>query len=373
MLYTNADVFLPDGFRRCAFRAENGVFAAILPDTDGADGVDLAGAKVLPGLVDLHVHGCMGADCSDGDPAGLHRIAAYLAAHGITSFAPTTTTTPLAALSDALAAIRDAAEHPTAGEARIAGAHMEGPFLSERRKGAQNGMYLRQPDADLFAELQAASGNRIRIVDVAPELPGAIAFAKTVSGHCTVSAAHTDADYDTAKAFFAAGATHLTHLFNAMPPIHHRAPGVIGAASETDSVVAELIADGFHVHPSAVRMAFRLFPDRICLASDALRCCGMPDGAYSLGGQPIVLADGVARLSDGTLAGSATNLFACMRRAIRFGIPEAAAIRAATAVPARQLGLYDRIGSIEVGKAADFLVCDQDLRLRRVALGGTFL
>ena len=165
--------------------------------------------------------------------------------------------------------------------------------------------------------------------------------------------------------------THLTHLFNAMPPLHHRKPGVIGAAAEAEQVAAELITDGQHIHPSAVRLAFRLFgPERMVIISDALRCCGMPDGEYELGGQAVFLKGGVARLADGTIAGSATNLYDCMLRAISFGIAKEDAVRAATWNPARQIGCLDTVGSIADGKRADFVVCDENLNRKAVWLGG---
>ena len=182
--------------------------------------------------------------------------------------------------------------------------------------------------------------------------------------------AHTDASYEEAKAVFEAGASHLTHTFNAMPGIHHRKPGPIGAASERGDVAAELICDGLHVHPSAVRMAFRLFPGRVCLISDSLRCCGMPDGEYELGGQQVFLSGGVARLADGTIAGAASDLYADMRNAVAFGIPKEEAILAATIRPAREIGRESEIGSIETGKLADFVVCGEDLKLRAVYIGG---
>ena len=210
----------------------------------------------------------------------------------------------------------------------------------------------------------------MRIVDVAAELPGAVDFAAQAAKLCTVSIAHTDCSYEDAAAVFAAGARHLTHLYNAMPGIHHRKPGPIGAASERENVIAELICDGQHVHPSAVRMAFRLFPGRICLISDALRCCGMPDGQYTLGGQDVWLENNLARLADGTIAGSATNLYLCMQKAISFGIPMEQAIRSATIIPARQIGREAEIGSIEPGKLADFVVCAPDLTPKAVYLGG---
>ena len=239
-----------------------------------------------------------------------------------------------------------------------------------KKKGAQNGAYLKEPDFAAFKRLYDASEGLLRIADVAAELPGAVEFAEKASKLCTVSIAHTDCTYEEATAVFDAGASHLTHLYNAMPGIHHRKPGPIGAGSEREAVAAELICDGQHIHPSAVRMAFRLFPGRICLVSDALRCCGMPDGQYTLGGQDVFLSGGVAKLADGTLAGSATNLYDCMRKAVEFGIPKEKAILSATLIPARELGCENEIGSIAAGKRADFVVCDEEVNRKTVFLCG---
>ena len=372
MLYTNASVFLENtGLTPASFRVEDGVFTELLPpEVREADAVDLGGALVLPGLIDLHTHGNSGADFSDGDDAGLRRMAAFLARSGVTGFAPASMTLPYETLAAAFATAKRLHDQPPGDCARLLGVNMEGPFFSEKKKGAQNAAYLKAPDFEAFKALYEGCGGLIRIVDLAPELPGAADFTRRASGLCTVSVAHTDASYEQAAAVYAAGATHLTHLYNAMPPIHHRTPGVIGAASENEAVYAELICDGYHVHPSAVRMAFKLFPGRICLISDALRCCGMPEGAYELGGQAVFLKGGVARLADGTIAGSASTLFDCLRRAVSFGVPFDEAVTAATLNPARQLGCADRLGSIAVGKCADFLVCGEDLSLRAVCLGG---
>ncbi|MDO4990083.1 MAG: N-acetylglucosamine-6-phosphate deacetylase [Eubacteriales bacterium] len=372
MLFTNANVFFADrGFAPAAFRVENGAFTAVLPpETAGEGAVDLGGARVIPGLIDLHTHGNSGADFSDGEDAGLRTMAAFLAQNGVTGFLPTAMTLPFEALRRAFASAGRLHGETPAGCSRVLGVRMEGPFLSEKKKGAQNALWLQKPDLAAFRELYGDCGGLIRIVDLAPELEGAAAFARGASALCTVSAAHTAADYEQAAAFFRAGARHVTHLYNAMTPFAHRAPGVLGAAAERDDVTAELICDGLHVHPSAVRMAFRLFPERICLISDALRCCGMPDGEYTLSGQRVTLSGGAARLSDGTLAGSAVTLYDCLLRAIAFGVPEAEAIRAVTLTPARVLGCEDRFGSIAPGKAADFVVCGEDLRRREVFIGG---
>ena len=370
MLYRNAFIFDTErGFFKGSFRVENGRFTEI-SEAEPDGGTDLCGAYVIPGLVDVHNHGNSGADFSDGDFDGLVIMSRYLAANGITSFAPASMTLPYDVLEKAFCTAGELNKNRPDGCARLMGIHMEGPFFSEKKKGAQNGEYLKKPDYEGFKRLNDSCGGLVKIVDVAPELEGAENFVRRAASACTVSVAHTDSDYEHAAAAFDAGSTHLTHLYNAMPPIHHRKPVVIGAASERENVTAELICDGLHVHPSSVRMAFRLFPGRICLISDALRCCGMPDGKYTLGGQEVFLSGGIAKLEDGTIAGSATNLFSCMLNAVAFGIDRDEAIRSATIIPAREIGAEDSIGSIETGKYADFIVCDSSLRLQRVYIAG---
>ena len=369
MRYENGWIFADGRFVRGGFSVENGRFAHVLEDIPGP-AEDLDGALVIPGLVDIHVHGCAGADFSDGDYAGLVRMARYLARRGVTSFAPASMTLPYDALDKAFHAAARLRREGLADGARLMGIQMEGPFLSQEKRGSQNPAYLRLPDWDRFLRLYDAAEGLLRIVDVAPELPGAVEFTRRASEKCRVSVAHTAAGYDQAAAVFDAGATHLTHLFNAMSGIHHRHPGPIGAASERENVTAELICDGIHVHPSAVRMAFRLFPGRICLISDALRCCGMADGSYSLGGQEILLSGGVARLTGGAIAGSAADLYQCMRRAVSFGIPREQAVWAATALPARVIGRESETGAIADGRAADFVICGGELEPEAVYLGG---
>lgn len=369
MRYENGWIFADGRFVRGGFSVENGRFAHVLEDIPGP-AEDLDGALVIPGLVDIHVHGCAGADFSDGDYAGLVRMARHLTRRGVTSFAPASMTLPYDALDKAFHAAARLRREGLADGARLMGIQMEGPFLSREKRGSQNPAYLRLPDWDRFLRLYDAAEGLLRIVDVAPELPGAVEFTRRASEKCRVSVAHTAAGYDQAAAVFDAGATHLTHLFNAMSGIHHRHPGPIGAASERENVTAELICDGIHVHPSAVRMAFRLFPGRICLISDALRCCGMADGSYSLGGQEILLSGGVARLTGGTIAGSAADLYQCMRRAVSFGIPREQAVWAATALPARVIGRESETGAIADGRAADFVICGGELEPEAVYLGG---
>ena len=368
MLFKNALLFVDGQFRRLSFRVENGVFAALYECTPDEPGVPLGGAPVIPGLVDIHIHGAAGEDFSDG--AGLSRMASHLARCGVTSFVPAAMTLPEERLAAAFQAAARFTAAPEEGCARLLGVRMEGPFLSYARRGAQNAAYLHAPDAAMLTRLRGAAQGLLRVVDIAPELPGALPLIREASAWGAVSLAHTDADYETACAALDAGAAHLTHLFNAMPPLHHRAPGAIGAASERESVTAELICDGLHVQPSAVRAAFRLFPGRVCLVSDALRCCGMPEGEYELGGQSVTLRGGAAYLPDGTLAGAASDLFTGLENALAFGIAREEAVLAATLRPAQVVGAQDCAGSIAVGRRADFVICDAALHRRAVYLEG---
>ncbi len=373
MFYKNAKILCEDfQFRTGAFEVVDGKFGAILPETVPADAIDLQGATVIPGLVDVHSHGAAGSDFSDGDYEGLKAMAAYYASVGVTSFAPASMTLPYDVLEKAFANAKKLVGEDLPDLAVLRGIQMEGPYFSYKKRGAQNADYLKEPDFEGFKKLYDGCDGLVRIVDLAPELPGAAEFVEKASKLCTVSVAHTDSDYDHAKAAFDAGATHLTHLYNAMPPVHHRNPGVIPAASENPKVRAEIICDGYHIHPSSVRLAFTMFPGRMILVSDSGRCAGMEEGySFDLGGQMAEIRGGVAKLQGtDTIACSAANLWQCLVNTISWGVPEEEAVRAATWNPACAIGAEQTVGSISTGKRADFLVCSPDYSQKRVFLAG---
>ncbi len=337
------------------------------------DTFDLSGCYLIPGLTDLHFHGCVGEDFSEADAQGMQAIADYELSRGITQICPAGMTLSEEQLTQIC---QTAAAHKAtnSGGAEFVGIHLEGPFLSLAKKGAQNAAYIRDPDVPMLLRLQEAANGLVKLVTIAAERPGAAKFIQAAQeAGITVSLGHTAADYDTASAAYAAGARQATHLFNAMPPFTHRAPGVVGAAFDHPDVKVELISDGVHLHPSVVRAMFRLFgPDRVILISDSLRAAGMPDGVYPFGGQMIEVHGNRATMLDdpATLAGSVSDLMACMKMAVSFGVPLADAVTAAAVNPAKVMGIYDRLGSLDEGKQANIAVLDADLNLKAVLFRG---
>lgn len=344
--------------------------------------LDAANCYIIPGLIDIHFHGCAGVDFCDGSPDSLHRIASYQASQGITGICPASMTLPMDILlkitesaTDYFYRKKDTSETDNSSFcADFLGIRLEGPFLSAAKCGAQNPAFLHKPDVTLFHKLQDKAKGLIRIVDIAPEEDNDCSFIREISKECKVSLAHTAADYATCMNAFAAGASHVTHLFNAMSEFSHRKPGLIGAACDTPACDVELICDGVHVDPSVIRMAFQLYTDaRIVLISDSMQATGMPNGEYTLGGQTVKVSGILATLADGTIAGSVTNLMDCVRHAVAFSIPLESAIRCATANPARSIGVDNCYGYLKPGYVANIVILNPDLSLRHVILHGKII
>lgn len=331
------------------------------------------GAYAIAGLIDLHFHGCMGQDLSDGSPEGLEAIGAYEVRNGITTICPATMTLDRDSLLRVMEVVAKYEERVDV--ATLSGVHLEGPFFSEAKKGAQNGAFLQKPNSELLEELQKTSGQAIRIVSLAPELAGSADFIARWKDRVKLSIAHTDCDYDCAKQALGLGMSHVTHLFNAMQPLNHRAPGVIGAVMEDESCTAELICDGVHIHEAVIKMAIKgLGQSRVVFISDSLRATGLADGAYLLGGQEIQVSQGRATLADGTLAGSTSNLMACLRHAVlSMGIPFEMVVPFVTENPAKVLGLFHCVGSIASGKVADLVLLNRQLEITAVYHRGSLV
>lgn len=324
--------------------------------TSNANGLNFAGCVVIPGFIDIHIHGCNLADATDGNPDSAAKMSKWLAENGITSFCPTTMTLPVDTLRKCFGYISETMGNEEG--AYIHGINMEGPFIAPEKKGAQDGSHIINPDYELFSELNAICP--VKLVDIAPERNGAEEFIKKASKICSVSAAHTTADYTKGKEAFSWGITHATHLYNAMSGIGSREPGMVGAVLDSEDIFAELICDGIHISPATLRITFKaLGEDRTVVISDATMSAGLEEGEYMLGGQKIFKTD-AARLADGTLAGSSTNLFEEFQNLIKFGIPLRQAIKSLTINPARAIGVDDKTGSIEEGKNADLLILSED-------------
>lgn len=321
------------------------------------EGLDFSGCVVLPGFIDIHIHGCNMADATDGKPESVAQMSKWLAQNGITSFCPTTMTLSVDTLKKCFGYI--AATMDKEEGAYIHGINMEGPFIAPEKKGAQAAEHILEPDFNIFSELNSICP--VKLVDIAPERPGAEEFIAKAKNICTVSAAHTTADYEQGKKAIDAGITHATHLYNAMNGLGSREAGMVGAVLDSENVIAELICDGIHICPATLRITFKaLGEDRTVVISDAMMAAGLKDGEYTLGGQKVIKTQGAARLIDGTLAGSSTNLFEEFKNLLSFGIPVKHAIKSVTINPARAIGVDKITGSIEEGKNADLLILSSD-------------
>lgn len=344
-----------------------------ISDTEESEPViDASGCFVIPGLTDIHFHGCDGYDFCDNSLTAYEKIAAFCLQNGVTSICPATMTMPEETLSGICQTA--ASFHSMQAEkkaytdcADLIGIHMEGPYISKAKKGAQNASYICAPNGCDIERYLTLSEGLVKLISLAPELPDALSVIEKYKDKTAFSIAHTQADYETAMAAMNAGALHVTHLYNAMPPFHHRDSGVIGAAADTENCYVELICDGLHISAPVVRATFRLFPDRVILISDSMRATGKPDGTYTLGGQEVTVCKNMATLAGGTLAGSVTVLYQCMLTAVSMGIPLEKAVAAATIHPCRSIGMDEMYGSIRVGKKSHLLLIDRKtLQIRQI-------
>ena len=370
IIIENGAIFRPDNeFHKGTIAIINGRITSEIPED--AERIDAEGMYVIPGLTDIHFHGCMGHDFCEGTQEALRAISDYEAMNGITTICPATMTLPEHELSRIMRAARDfSREYPG-----LVGINLEGPFISHAKKGAQNPAYIIPPDPAMLRRLQEESGGLIQIATVAPETEGAMSFIKEAKSAARISIAHTACDYETATEAFKAGASHVTHLYNAMNPVKHREPGPIIAALESEAMV-ELICDGIHIHPAVVRSTLKAFgADRVVFISDSLECAGMPDGEYMLGGLKVIKKGRKATLEDAlTIAGSVANLMECMRRTVlEMGVRLEDAVRCSAVNPVRALGLEDSYGMIEAGRIANIVILDRDLNVSGVIREGEIL
>jgi N-acetylglucosamine-6-phosphate deacetylase len=374
MILKNAAVYTPQHtFAVQDIAIRNGRFVEDAVPQPNEEILDAEGLYALPGLVDLHFHGAVGYDFCDGTEEAIQALADFEASKGVLAICPATMTFSEEILNRVMDA---AAAHKNEHGADLVGINMEGPFISPAKVGAQNPLYLHKPDADMFRRLQQRAHGLIKLVDIAPEEEGAQEFIRDCKDEVRISLAHTCTNYETAKQAFAAGASHMTHLYNAMPAITHRAPGPIIAAWE-DGAEVELITDGVHIHPAMVRFTFEIFgAERVILIADSMMACGLPDGQYSLGGQAVTVHGARATLTEqpDVIAGSATCLYDCMKRAVlEMGVPLESAVRAASENPARSLGIEADYGSIAAGRWGNVILADRELNIRHVIRKGEII
>ena len=380
MIIDNVYVFTPDkAFVKGGIILDGDKIRQVYEEKDApqlnGDVLDGKGCYAIPGLIDLHFHGCKGDDFCDGDKAAIGRIAEYEASVGVTAIAPATMTLPVEELEQILhTAAEYKKETKDCRKADFLGINMEGPFISPAKKGAQDARNILPCNVEICDRFLKASEGLVKFIGIAPEeSEHAAEFIREVHERVNVSLAHTNADYDTAMEACRAGANHAVHLYNAMPAFTHRAPGVVGAVFDSKDVMAEIICDGIHIHPSVVRATFQMMgADRMILISDGMRATGMPDGQYTLGGLDVKVVGRLATLvSDGAIAGSATNLMDCMRTVVKkMELPLETAVACATINPARSLGVEEQYGSLEAGKKAHVVLLDQDLELKAVIKDG---
>ncbi|MBW7455605.1 N-acetylglucosamine-6-phosphate deacetylase [Paenibacillus sepulcri] len=368
VVWINAELYTPEGVikqGRMLIDGEGRIKATGGPELSYGENVrifDAEGLKIVPGFIDVHIHGGNGFHVMGGTYEDLDGISKFHARHGTTSFLATTTTAANERITKALQCSAEAVQRGVSG-AEILGVHLEGPFLNVKRRGAQSKDEIRNPDAWEIEHYIQSANQLIRLVTLAPEVEGGKEAVRHFLEHgVTVSAGHSDATYEQAVAFIGQGVNHTTHHFNGMRPFHHREPGLAGAGLMCPELTTELIADGIHVHPAAVKLLFDVkSPMNVCMITDAVTCCGLPDGEYG----EVVMTAGQIYLKDGTsLAGSSLTMIQALKNVISYtGLPMEQILPSLTRVPARQIRMDHRKGTLESGKDADFLVMDHELNI----------
>lgn len=377
----NGEIFTEEGyFSKQSIVITGEKISSIQPDNQNTISnedcltYDATGCYVVPGFTDVHFHGCANEDFSNCNQEGLFQIGAYELKSGITQICPATMTYPEEILFDILENAKNYYSHKCSDNfpvSDLVGVHLEGPFISPKKKGAQNEKFISLPDIDFIKCLQKTAPGLIKLITMAPELAGSLDFIKKMSKEINISLGHSESDYVTATKAFQAGANHVTHLYNAMSSFSHRDTGIVGAAFDDKDAFIELICDGVHISDSMIRACFQLFgDDRMILISDSIMATGMPDGTYSLGGQTVLVKENRATLLDDTIAGSVTNLFDCFKYAVSIGISLESALKAVTINPAKSIQIDKDYGSITSGKYANLLILNKNLEIRDIIFHG---
>ena len=366
MLFKNA-VILNENFNwiKADLKVEDGKFTAVGHFDE--NGTDIGEKRIIPGFINIHMHGAMGYNVANADASAYDKIGNYLASTGTTSYLMAPATYLEADLKRYVALIGE--RRGKSEGANLLGANMEGPYLSASHKGAHRAEWLRTVKEVDFDSVNECGNGCIYVTTVAPETDGAIEFIRTHADKVKISLGHTGADYETCMKAFEAGATQVTHLFNAMPSLHHRNMSLISAALDFGAM-AEIICDGLHVTPSVVRAAYKMFgSDKLIVINDSVMAAGMPDGVYSECGNEVIVKDGIAREHDGTIAGGTAPIIECVKNLISWGVPENEAVKMASANPAKAMGIENK-GRIKTGFDADFLMVDRDFNVTDVYIGG---
>ncbi len=370
MILKNGLVFVENSFQKLDVEIINGVFTRIDSDLQGEGIIECEGKRILPGMVDVHSHGCIGFDFATAKEEEIKKMQKYYASRGTTTVLGTVISSSKEVTFEAVSRLGKISSDK--GSASVVGIQLEGPFFKPFKKGAHDENYLNIPSQEYIDELKEKSNGTIKLLAIDPLIENAKEVIEKYSKDFTISIAHTGCSYEEALEAVSWGATHVTHLFNAMNGMQTREPGVIGAFFDS-KINAELICDGLHIHPSIVRLLFKAHPERVVLVSDSISPAGVEDGTYYSGGLEVNVINGEARLSNGTIAGSTSFLYDCFKKAMEFGVEPEKALLSATLYPAKSVGIDSKVGSISIGKQGDFIIVDENYNIENIFVNGGFV